>query len=130
MASSAWDTFFYYGQGDLKEEVRQDLLNGLSTSKNKLFFNRSDSSGVNDYVNTPIGLAIQIGLKYAAVKWIAYRNTYTGNGVDNTKERRVATSQNEIQVEIKNKNSVDLSIFYILFAYYQQNTTINIPIGV
>lgn len=130
MASAPWDTFFYYGLGKLEDEVRQDLLNGLTTAKNKLFFNRSDSAGVNDYINTPVGLAIQIGLKYAVVKWIAYRNTYTGDGTDNTKERRIATSQNEIQVDIINKNSVDLSVFYVSFSNYSQNTTINIPLGV
>lgn len=130
MASAAWDSFFFYGQGKLDEEIRQDLSNGLTTSKNKLFFNRSDSAGTNDYLNNPVGLALQVGLRYAVIKWIAYRNTYTGDGINNTKERRIATSQNEIQVDIKNKRDIDLTIFYLTFFEYQKNKTINIPIGV
>jgi hypothetical protein len=126
-----WDTFFYYGLGDLQDEIKHDILNGTTTSKNKLFFNRADSAGVNDFENYPSGLAIQIGLQYSIVKWLGYRNTYIGDGTEGRKERRLATSQNEIKIENDiNKGNVDISIFYIPFADFNQNKVLAIPIGV
>jgi hypothetical protein len=115
-----WDMFFYYGQSNASDEIRQDILNGVATSKKKLFFNRSDSAGVNDFENAPSGLAIEIGLKFAIIEWLAYRNTYTGTGTNGSKERRVASSQNEIKIVSDN----------IQFSDFRQGKTLTIPIGV
>jgi len=123
-----WDLFFYYGEGDLNNEIKQDILNGVTTSKNKLFFNRADSAGVNNFINSPNSLAIEIGLKYSIVKWLAYRNTYIGNGQNNSKERRIAISQNNIKINQKNSN-VDIDIFYIPFFNKNTFVTIEIPFG-
>ena len=124
-----WDSFFYYGLSDLENEIRQDLLNGIATSKKKLFFNRSDSAGTNDFLNTPSGLAIQIGLKYAIVNWLAYRNTYTGDGTNGSKERRIATSQNQVTISVFDNGEIDVSLFYIPFFNIEQNRTLPIQIG-
>jgi len=130
--SIEWDTFFYYGLGDLENEIKQDIINGTSTSKNKLFFNRADSAGINDFENVPSGLAIEIGLKFSIVEWLAYRNTYIGDGNNGRKERRLATSQNEISVNLDkgNTGNIDINIFYILFFNITKNNTITLPLGV
>lgn len=128
--SREWDLFFYYGMSELEDEIQQDIINGVGTSKNKLFFNRSDSAGVNDFENTPSSLAIEVSLKYTIIQWLAFRNTYTGDGNNGSKERRVASSQSQIQVENKKEGKIDISIFYIAFAKADQNNTLTIRLGV
>lgn len=127
--SQAWDLFFYYGKANSDDETRQDIINGLGTSKNKLFYNRSDSAGINDYENNPIGFAFQVGSKFNIIKWLSYRNTYTGDGKNGKKERRIATSQNQIEV-ILNKTSIDINVFYILFNNINKNNTLTVPVNV
>lgn len=124
-----WDNFFYYGLGNLEDEIKQDLLNGAVTSKNKLFFNRADSAGLNDFENTPSGLAIQIGISFSLVRWLAYRNTYTGDGTNGTKERRVATSQNEITVTTDNVGNVEVTLLYIPFVNIKFSDSLQFSIG-
>ena len=124
--SQAWDNFFYYGLGDINDENDQDLLNGIVTKKQKLFYNRSDSAGLNDFENYPQGLAIQVGLRYSIVAWIAYRNTYIGDGV-NSKERRVATSQEQVTIEQTRGNN-DVTVLYIPFANYNKALSLVVPI--
>lgn len=127
--SKEWDLFFYYEEADLLETIQQDIINGVVTKQNKLFYNRQDSAGVNDYENYPIGLSVTIGLRYEIVKWIAYRNTYIGDGLNSSKERRLVTSQNKIEIE-NNNNNIDINILYISFFNYNNLESINFPIGV
>lgn len=122
-----FDTFFYYGEGKLQDEIASDLIQILVQPKRSLLYSRSrNSSGIQE--NFPNTVRIKTLYPFDIVSAISKRNNVVGNGQNGSKERRVATSQN--LVKIKQKGSeVDISVFYLPFYDINQNTKVEFQIG-
>jgi hypothetical protein len=124
------DNFFYYGNGDLKDEIEYDLMVGLLQPKKKLFYFRSEGAGVSEYENYPDGLMLQISLRYTITDWISRRNTIVSNGQNNLPDRRVAISQNIISIESQGKGSINVSVMYIPLFDFKKTNNVTLAIGV
>jgi hypothetical protein len=113
----SWDDFFYYGKQDIRIENQNDLWIGILNDSRIYLYNRQDSVGIQE--NLPIGFASYLLLRYNITKWIAYRNSYVVNGKNNTKDRRIAASQDSIDVKFpdqsKYSGKIDLSLLYYNF---------------
>jgi hypothetical protein len=122
------ETFFYYGKTELHQEIEADLNQGMTQEKRSLFYNRSFGAGVPEYENYPKGLSLEIGMRYDIASWVARRNLEVSNGTNGTRDRRAATSQNAITITT-DSDTVYVQVFCILYADYQNPTTIKIPFG-
>jgi hypothetical protein len=113
----SWDDFFYYGKQDIRIENQNDLWIGILNDSRIYLYNRQDSVGIQE--NLPIGFASYLLLRYNITKWVAYRNSYVVNGKNNTKDRRIAASQDSIDVKFPDQNKysgkIDLSLLYYNF---------------
>lgn len=125
---SDFDVFFYYGEIDLETEVESELMAGFIQPARSFFYNRQDSCGVYEKENFPNTLSLTINMSYDIVNWAAYRNIYVTNGQNNTRDRRVAISQNSINYEKDNKGNLDATIFYIPFFNYKKPSQLTLPI--
>lgn len=121
--------FFYYGINDLRDELRHDIVQGVLQPKNTLFYGREFGAGATDFENYPNGLIFQISLRFAIVDFIARRNGQVSDGTNNTRDRRVAVSQNSIRITQDEEGNVNVDIYYVPFADYQNPDTITIPLG-
>ena len=112
-----WDDFFYYGLQDTWTENQNDLWIGILQDSRTFLYNRQDSVGIQE--NLPVGFASYLFLRYNITKWIAYRNNYVTNGSDNTKDRRIAASQDSINVAFPDMGNysgkIDLTLLYFNF---------------
>ena len=108
-----FDNFYYYGQGDLKDEIKSDVYQVAIQNIRSLYYNRAnDSAGIDQYINTPNTIAQTILIPYNVVSALSSRNLYVGNGQNNTKDRRVAVSQNYIRVK-NSENFIEVALYYI-----------------
>lgn len=122
-----FDNFFYYGSGDLRDEIAGDLLQILIQQKRSLLYSRSrNSAGIQE--NTPNAVRVKALMPFDIVSSISKRNLSTGNGQNGTKERRVATSQNQIEVRQKGSEA-DISVFYVPFFDINQKNRVGFQIG-
>lgn len=121
-----FDNFYYYGQGNLEMETKSDIHQIVNQNNRSMFYNRDkDSAGIDAYENTPNTIIQSILIPYNIVSALSKRNTYVGNGQENTKDRRIAISQNSIKIK-SDRNSIVISIFYVALININsiQNTTI------
>lgn len=123
---SDFDMFFYYGQNDLESENASDLLAGLLQSIRSMFYNRSE--GIDQKENYPNTLILTIGLKYSIINYVGYRNTQVGDGTNNTKDRRIAASQDSIKFDQDNQGNLDVTVYYISFVNYNELKNIKAPV--
>ena len=108
-----FDYFFYYGELGLQEEIRSDLYQLVMQPGRSLFYNRgNDSAGLDQYEGSPNAIVQMILIPYNIVNAISRRNTYVGDGQNNTRDRRVVASQNTVKI-MNSENQVDVSVFYI-----------------
>ena len=121
--TSPWDTFFYYGKGELENEIQYDIFEFLMQMKRTYFYFRNGSGGIPQYENMPSSLLFFIA-KYEIASALAYRNTYVSNGSDGSKDRRVAVSQSGVEMSQKDKGEIDIEIKYFMYDKYQ-NPNIN-----
>ena len=122
-----FDNFYYYGLGDLQNETAGDLLQILVQQKRTLFYSRSrNAAGIQE--NHPNSVKIRTLFPFDIVSAISKRNQSTGNGQNGTKERRVATSQNQVQVK-QNGSEADISVFYVPFVDINQKNKVGFQIG-
>lgn len=122
-----FDNFFYYGSGDLEDEIASDLLQLLVQPKRSLYYSRSrNSAGIPE--NYPNSSRYKFLVPYDAISAISKRNNTVGNGQSGTKERRVATSQNMVLVEQKS-SLVNISLFYIPFTNVNIKTKVGFQVG-
>lgn len=123
----AWDTFFYYGKGDLDIESRMDLHQIIFQPKRSLYYNRRESAGVASYENNPNGLQLQVLMRFDIANAIAYRNSLVVDGTGGQKDRRLAVSQNFIGFESNGEN-LDVKILYFLFGNYNDVKIFDSPL--
>jgi hypothetical protein len=110
-----FNTFLYYGQAPLEDEVRSDVAAGILQDRRSMFYHRSYGAGLSEYENAPDGIALQVGLKYRAADWLARRNLEVSDGSNGTRDRRVATSQGAMSVE-REGGGLILRVLYVLYA--------------
>jgi len=124
------DVFFYYGEpgSDQLVETESDLLAGIIQPKRTLYYNRRDSSGVPEKENFPNSFVLAISTRYDIANWNSYRNTQVSDGSNGTPDRRVAISQNSIEINQDQKGEMDVKIGFIPFASFQQQRTLSLPI--
>lgn len=129
-----FDTFFYYGEfgsDNLEAENAWDIEIGVVQTKKKLYYFRQEGCAITEYENYPNALSMAINLKYTTATWFAFRNSYVSDGRNNLPDRRVAVSQNTINVEQSlNNGECDISIYYIPFQDYNNPKTVSVPVGV
>jgi hypothetical protein len=121
--------FFYYGQSDLDLETEHDIFLGVCQPPSSMFYNRSDSAKVELYENYPNTILLQIGVRYYIISWIMYRNSNVSDGTEGTVDRRVAASQEYMNLEQSGSN-MNIDIFYIPLAAYWDMKSINKTITV
>lgn len=123
------NVFFYYGTLSNELETEHNLMAGLLQPERSLYYNRSDSVGVDSYENHPNNLLLQIQLRFQIANWVNFYNTYTGDGTNGSRERRLAISQFSIEFE-QSEDNLDVNILYIPFADYTQMKSVKISVGV
>jgi hypothetical protein len=124
---SDFDILLNYGKGDIQEETRSDIQALLLQPKRSLFYSRDrGAAGLDDYENTPIGIAQQVQLPYDIVSAIAERNLYVSAG-ENGKDRRVATSQNQVFVSTDQKSgSLSVQVNFLALSDLENIQTIRV----
>lgn len=123
------NVFFYYGTLSNELETEHNLMAGLLQPERSLYYNRSDSVGVDSYENHPNNLMLQIQLRFQIANWVNFYNTYTGDGTNGSKERRLAISQFSIEFE-QSEDNLDVNILYIPFADYTQMKSVKTSVGI
>ena len=124
------NNMFYYGINDLRNELRHDIVQGIIQPRGTLFYGRQFGAGVRDFESYPNGLTLQIGLRYAIVDFIARRNQVVSNGTNGTRDRRVAVSHNSIRITKDGPGNLNVDIYYIPLADYENPDRITVPLGV
>lgn len=124
-----FDIFFYYGQSKLEIENKSDLLAGLVQPSRSMYYNRQDSAGVSDKENNPNTVGLQISVRYNIVRWSAYRNSQVTDGQNNTTDRRIAISQNSVNVKNDKNGNVDINVLFIPLADFKTPQTLELPGG-
>ena len=126
-SSSSWDIFFFYGKNDLDLESQYDLYEMLLQPKRSLYFFRRGSAGVNEYINNPNGIDLQVFARFEIANAIAYRNTIVSRGENGTRDRRIAVSQTSIGFESKD-DELNVKILYFLFENYETPKSNSFPL--
>lgn len=106
------DHFFYYGQTEQKTEIQGDVELCLLTPHRTMFYMRDYGSEISEFENKPISEISKMLLRYNIVKAIANLNSSTTTGDNGYRDRRVLTSQNEIQVSANGQN-IDIQVGYL-----------------
>ena len=106
------DHFFYYGQTRQETEIQGDVELCLLTPHRTMFYMRDYGSEISEFENKPISEISKMLLRYNIVKAIANFNSVTTTGADGYRDRRVLTSQNEIQVSA-NGQDIDIQVGYL-----------------
>lgn len=122
------NVFFYYGLLSDELEREHNLMAGVLQPERSFYYNRSDSVGITSYENHPNNLMLQIKLRFAIANWVNFYNSYTGDGSNGTKERRMAISQFSILFE-QSSDSINLDLYYIPFSDYSQLKSVKLGIG-
>jgi len=126
--AGSFDNFFFYGEADIKRENESDLLIGLLQPKRSLFYNRRDGAGIKEYKNLPNGLQLQATLRFVIANYVAFRNTRVTGGENNTRDRRLAVSQNTIGFE-RRGGELDVIIQFIAFVDITRSEQTSVPVG-
>lgn len=122
------DQFFFYGKTDQRVEIEQEVELWLLNRRNSSFYFRSFGSEILDFENKPLTKVNEMLLKYYITKAIADMDTYTTDGSNNMRDRRVLTSQNEITVTSNGQN-IDIQIPYIPMYNTGSREQTNITLG-
>jgi hypothetical protein len=122
---SPWDMFFYYGKIDLESEVVYDLYELLLQPKRSMFYFRDGAGGITEFENYPSGIQLLL-MKFQAASAIANRNECVSNGDLSLRDRRVATSQEFIDVDFDTDGNVTIGVRFFLYADYQSPKSANL----
>lgn len=125
-----FDLFFYYGEqgSDLKMEIESDLLMGMVQKKRSLFYDRRDSVGVSEKENYPNSFVLAFMARYDIVNWTAWKNTQISDGSSTYPDRRIAVSQNSIEISQRGQE-MDLKVNYIPFFDIKKSGNVQTLIG-
>lgn len=106
------DHLFYYGQTEQQTEIRGDVEICLLTPHRTMFYMREYGSEISEFENKPVSEISKLLLRYNVVKAIANFNSTTTSGENGSRDRRVLTSQNEIQISSNGQN-IDIQVGYL-----------------
>ena len=106
------DHFFYYGQTEQKTEIQGDVELCLLAPHRTMFYMRDYGSEISEFENKPVSEISKMLLRYNVVKAIANFNSITTTGANGHRDRRVLTSQNEIQISA-NGQDIDIQVGYL-----------------
>ena len=106
------DHLFYYGQTEQKTEIQGDVELCILTPHRTMFYMRGYGSEISEFENKPVSEISKMLLRYNIVKAIANFNSVTTTGAGGHRDRRVLTSQNEIQV-LANGQDIDIQVSYL-----------------
>lgn len=122
-----FDNFFYYGLGNLDDEIKSDLFVLLLQPQRSLFYSRDrNSAGIFKYENLPGGVNMEIGIRFDIISAIGKRNLSVSA---NNPNRQVAASQSEIIIN-QERGQVDVTVPYIPLKDFRQSDSITIPVGI
>ena len=122
-----FDNFFYYGLGNLDDEIKSDLFQLLMQPQRSLFYSRDrNSAGVTKYENWPQSVNMEIAMRFDIVRAIGLRNLDVSA---NNPNRQVASSQSEIIIN-QRRGEVDVTVLYIPLKDFRKSDTITINFGV
>jgi hypothetical protein len=125
---SDFDVFFYHGQNELELENESDILWSLIQERRTMYYNRQE--GIPSVENNPNAISLEVLLRYSISNYLAWRNTQVGDGTNNTKDRRVAVSQNSIIFDRDaRKGDLDVIVYYIPYVNFKEPQNIKVPIG-
>lgn len=122
------DYFYYYGQIDQQKEISANLDMHIRQPQRSLFYYRSCGSELTNFENNPVSFITKTLLKYSLVKSIAQMNANVSDGSNNSRDLRVITSQNLIDVETTG-SEVDIKIQYLPMYDAEQKDKIEISLG-
>ena len=127
-----FDNFFYYGKGDLARETRHDVLLTLVQPSRSLYYSRSlDSAGIDRFENHPNTIVLTVLLPYAVVRALSKRNQFVSNGDGDTKDRRVAVSQNLVRVRPEgNTGDLNVNVQYVPLSNLNEGAEVSAPLGI
>lgn len=117
-SKSAWEAFFYYGEIDQEDESLYDLHELLLQQKRSLFYFRRAGGGVSEYENVPSSIMLSLA-KAEIANAIAYRNSYVSDGSDGLRDRRIAVSQEYIDIKQVDLGEINVEIYYFLYKDFQ-----------
>lgn len=126
-AKITWDHFFYAGQFDLQNEVEADMEWGLLQPRETMFFNRNDGTLVPRRINFPDSIAREIEMRFDIATHLARRNSEVGDGTQDGRDQRVASSQTTITFKRPQRGSIDINVGYFLFRdfFKRENLQLN-----
>lgn len=107
-----WDYFFYYDNLPKKDIIQFEVMQGIIQPSRSLYYDRQDSCGIDAMENDPQSISTSIFVKYKIINWIAYRNSYVTDGNNNTTDKRIAASQNTINIE-NTTGVMNIAVYYI-----------------
>ena len=114
------DTFFFFGERDLKTEVEEDIIICLTTPQNSMYYYRSYGAGIHMYENTPNDFTLQTLVKFVTASALSRRNIQVPNGSNQSSDYRAVTSQSVIDVS-RTSDGVQLVVPYLpMFDIHQQ----------
>ena len=108
--------------------LESDLMQVLIQPKRSMLYNRQFGAGIKDRENFPNAVSLQIGLRYDIASAIAYRNTVVSDGTDNTRDRRIASSQFSIEFK-QDRGNLDIRVYYFNFVNTKQIRSVDIESG-
>lgn len=120
-------SFFYWGEMPLADEVADDILAGLCQSKRTMYYNREYGAGIGDYENAPVSLSTVVMIKYDATRFMATRNGAVTDG-NGGPDRRAATSQSIITVE-PDGAGLNVVVPYIMLADMTRPKSLTLQFG-
>lgn len=125
-----FDNFFYYGDGELSEETKSDVMQNILQPKRSLFYDRNlDSAGIPEYENYPISIYLTVVIPFQIVTSIAMRNQFVSNGEGDYPDRRVALSQATVNIERKNNGEMNITVLYIPLADFKETQQVTATLG-
>lgn len=124
-----FNIFFEYGNLDQELEDASDILSGLLQRKRSMYYYRQEGSGVPLKENYPNSAAMVVSLRYEVVNWISFRNTQVSDGTNNTRDRRVASSQSQVGFKQDKKGNLDMSVLYLPFSNFTKPREVSIPMA-
>ncbi len=124
-----FDSFFYHDQLDVRTQIKVNLQLGTLQNKRTMFYFRKWGAGVQSKENHPNTIMLWVMLRYNIAAHVAYDNTLVSDGSNDAPDRRVAVSQNSVQLVRGETGELDVNIQYIPYIDYKIPESLNLPVG-
>jgi hypothetical protein len=80
MITKEWETFFYYGEGNLLEEINVSVLEGVLQSRGRLSFNRKEGTTIFQSLGRSLTLQRELEIRFDIAEWAGRYNFNVPNG--------------------------------------------------